>query len=78
MSPSQVSVEEDGSTDSFLASEDVSDAYNLARDKNLISRALETIAKVSILWCILKYFRYLYVWFTKNHKANVIILPSVT
>ncbi|KDR17183.1 Nuclear receptor subfamily 2 group C member 2, partial [Zootermopsis nevadensis] len=44
-SPSQVSVEEDGSTDSFLASEDISDAYSLARDKNLISRALETVAK---------------------------------
>jgi hypothetical protein len=54
MSPSQVSVEEDGSTDSFLANEDINDAYNLARDKNLISRALETIAKVRILWCILK------------------------
>ena len=46
MSPSQVSVEEDGSTDSFLANEDISDAYSLARDKNLISRALETVAKV--------------------------------
>ncbi|PNF21106.1 hypothetical protein B7P43_G05079 [Cryptotermes secundus] len=45
MSPSQVSVEEDGSTDSFLATEDISDAYNLARDRNLISRALETVAK---------------------------------
>lgn len=48
MSPSQVSVEEDGSTDSFIASEDISDAYNLARDKSLISRALETVAKVRL------------------------------
>jgi hypothetical protein len=47
LSPSQVSVEEDGSTDSFLASEDINDAYSLVRDKNLISRALETVAKVS-------------------------------
>jgi len=47
LSPSRVSVEEDGSTDSFLASEDISDAYSLVRDKNLISRALETVAKVS-------------------------------
>jgi len=45
LSPSQVSVEEDGSTDSFLANEDISDAYSLVRDKNLISRALETVAK---------------------------------
>jgi hypothetical protein len=50
LSPSQVSVEEDGSTDSFLASEDISDAYSLVRDKNLISRALETVAKVSTVW----------------------------
>jgi hypothetical protein len=76
MSPSQVSVEEDGSTDSFLANEDISDAYSLARDKNLISRALETVAKVSILWCTLTYFRYSYVWSTENHKAYVIILPD--
>ncbi|KAJ9574903.1 hypothetical protein L9F63_007922, partial [Diploptera punctata] len=45
MSPSQVSVEEDGSTDSFLAGEDINDAFSLARDKTLISRALETVAK---------------------------------
>jgi hypothetical protein len=45
LSPSQISVEEDGSTDSFLASEDINDAYSLVRDKNLISRALETVAK---------------------------------
>jgi hypothetical protein len=76
MSPSQVSVEEDGSTDSFLANEDVNDAYNLARDKNLISRALESVAKVSILWCISKYFRYLYVWLRKNHEAYIIILSD--
>jgi hypothetical protein len=69
MSPSQVSVEEDGSTDSFLANEDINNAYNLARDKNLITRALETVAKVSILWCMLKYFRYSYVWSMKNHKT---------
>ena len=50
LSPSQVSVEEDGSTDSFLANEDISDAYSLVRDKNLISRALETVAKVSTMW----------------------------
>ena len=50
LSPSQVSVEEDGSTDSFLAGEDISDAYSLVRDKNLISRALETVAKVSTVW----------------------------
>jgi len=50
LSPSQVSVEEDGSTDSFLASEDISDAYSLVRDKNFISRALETVAKVSTVW----------------------------
>jgi hypothetical protein len=50
LSPSQVSVEEDGSTDSFLASDDISDAYSLVRDKNLISRALETVAKVSTVW----------------------------
>lgn len=76
MSPSQVSVEEDGSTDSFLATEDISDAYNLARDRNLISRALETVAKVSILWCILKYLRYLYVWSTKNYRTYIIVLPD--
>jgi hypothetical protein len=57
-SPSQVSVEEDGSTDSFLASEDISDAYSLARDKNLISRALETVAKVGTLLSMETYFRY--------------------
>jgi hypothetical protein len=51
LSPSQVSVEEDGSTDSFLASEEINDAYSLVRDKNLISRALETVAKVSTVWC---------------------------
>jgi hypothetical protein len=51
LSPSQISVEEDGSTDSFLASEDINDAYSLVRDKNLISRALETVAKVSTVWC---------------------------
>jgi len=50
LSPSQISVEEDGSTDSFLASEDINDAYSLVRDKNLISRALETVAKVSTVW----------------------------
>jgi hypothetical protein len=50
LSPSQVSVEEDGSTDSFLAREDINDAYSLVRDKNLISRALETVAKVSTVW----------------------------
>ncbi|PSN35265.1 Nuclear receptor subfamily 2 group C member 2 [Blattella germanica] len=45
MSPGQVSIEEDGSTDSFLANDDLNDAYSIARDKNLISRALETVAK---------------------------------
>ncbi|XP_069694352.1 orphan steroid hormone receptor 2 isoform X2 [Periplaneta americana] len=45
MSPSQISLEEDGSTDSFLANDEISDAFSLARDKNLISRALETVAK---------------------------------
>lgn len=76
MSPSQVSVEEDGSTDSFLANEDINDAYNLARDKNLISRALETVAKVSILCYMLKYLRYLYAWSTKNHETYIIVLPD--
>ena len=63
LSPSQVSVEEDGSTDSFLASEDINDAYSLVQDKNLISRALETVAKVSTIWSpeLL-----LYAWYIKD------------
>ncbi|XP_068082275.1 orphan steroid hormone receptor 2 isoform X2 [Anabrus simplex] len=46
MSPSQISVEEEeGSSDSFVGNGDVNDALSLARDKNLISRALDTMAK---------------------------------
>nr|CAD7405938.1 unnamed protein product [Timema cristinae] len=45
MSPPQDSVDEEGSTDSFLGNGDVSDALSLAHDKNLISRVLDTMAK---------------------------------
>jgi hypothetical protein len=76
-SPSQVSVEEDGSTDSLLASEDISDAYSLARDKNLISRALETVAKVSTLFTVETYFRYSLVWSIKNDRSSVSVIPDL-
>ncbi|XP_046407023.1 nuclear receptor subfamily 2 group C member 1-A-like isoform X4 [Ischnura elegans] len=45
-SPSQASLEEEGSTDSFPTNGELSDALTLARDKSLISRALDTMAKV--------------------------------
>ncbi|XP_071442672.1 nuclear receptor subfamily 2 group C member 2 isoform X2 [Hetaerina americana] len=45
-SPSQGSIEEEGSTDSFPTNGELSDALTLARDKSLISRALDTMAKV--------------------------------
>ncbi|KAK7862800.1 hypothetical protein R5R35_004153 [Gryllus longicercus] len=45
LSPSQISIEEEGSSDSFLANGDVNEALSLARDKNMISRALDTVAK---------------------------------
>ena len=71
LSPSQVSVEEDGSTDSFLASEDINDAYSLVRDKNLISRALETVAKVSTVWSAKLL---LHAWSIKHDGSNESIL----
>ncbi|KAG8238560.1 hypothetical protein J437_LFUL018177, partial [Ladona fulva] len=40
------SLEEEGSTDSFPTNGELSDAFTLARDKSLISRALDTMAKV--------------------------------
>jgi hypothetical protein len=72
-SPSQVSVEDDGSTDSFLASDDINDAYSLARDKNLISRALETVAKVSTLLRIETCFMFCYSWPIREGRSSVSI-----
>ncbi|XP_063220486.1 nuclear receptor subfamily 2 group C member 2-like isoform X3 [Bacillus rossius redtenbacheri] len=45
LSPYHGSGDEDGSTDSFVGNGDMDEAINVTRDKNLISRALDTMAK---------------------------------
>ncbi|CAH1153276.1 unnamed protein product [Phaedon cochleariae] len=49
MSPSQVSVEDDVSMDSTNTGNELSDALCTARDKQLISKALDTMARVQCL-----------------------------
>ncbi|XP_057665929.1 nuclear receptor subfamily 2 group C member 1-like isoform X2 [Diorhabda carinulata] len=49
LSPSQASVEDDVSMDSINASTELSDALSSARDKQLISKALDTMARVQCL-----------------------------
>lgn len=49
MSPSQVSVNDEDSMDSTNASGELNEALNIARDKQLISKALDTIARVQCL-----------------------------
>lgn len=49
MSPSQVSANEDDSMDSTNASGELTEALNVARDKQLISKALDAIARVQCL-----------------------------
>lgn len=49
MSPSQASLDDDISMDSTNAGNDLSDALIMARDKQLISKALDTMARVQCL-----------------------------
>ena len=50
MSPSQVSLDDDASMDSmYTGIGDLNDALNIARDKQLISKALDSMARVQCL-----------------------------
>lgn len=49
LSPSQVSVEDDISMDSTNTGNELSDALSTARDKQLISKALDSMARVQCL-----------------------------
>ncbi|KAJ8986299.1 hypothetical protein NQ317_010011 [Molorchus minor] len=49
LSPSQVSIEDDISMDSTNTGTELSDALSMARDKQLISKALDTMARVQCL-----------------------------
>lgn len=48
LSPSQASGDDEASGDSYSGNGDLNDALSLARDRSLISRALDTMAKVRI------------------------------
>ena len=54
LSPSQASGDDEASGDSYSGNGDLNDALSLARDRNFISRALDTMAKVIpfIIVCI--------------------------